>query len=55
MPTGMAEDAAGGRRQEPGSYIGLLLGSAGEGRAVAGILIHLSTVQKNQRTGIPEL
>lgn len=48
----MVEDAAGNRSQEKSP--GLLLGSAGKGRTVPEILIHLSTVPKNQRAGIPD-
>lgn len=56
MDTGLDEDAVAGRGQEErlGAVIGLFLIFLARSRALLDILAHRSTMQKSQRTGIPE-
>lgn len=56
MDAGLGEDAVAERDQEErlGAIIGLFFICLSRGSALLDILAHLSTMQKNQRTGIPE-
>ena len=56
MHAGMGMDAEAGRGQEVrlGAVIGTLLGLPGKGQSCPRHPAHVPTMQKNQRTEIPE-